>query len=96
MLLHVVTVGELWTRKIRAGSRSSLQCPIESQDSYLWTRDGVAVTETTIGIDSTSIHKRRLRITRMSQDLVGIYRCFSNDGQYPAGTIQIYIVGKFK
>ena len=96
MLLHVVTVGEILTRKIRAGERTSLQCPIESQDSYSWTRNGVAVVETTIGIDSTSIDKRRLIITRMSQDLVGIYRCFLNGGQNPVGTIQLYIVGKFK
>ena len=96
MLLHVVTVGEIRTRKIRAGERTSLQCPVESQGSYSWTRNGVAVVETTVGIDSTSINKRLLRITGVSQNLVGIYRCFLNGSQNPVGTIQLYIVGKFK
>ena len=94
MFIDVVAVEETETRKVRVGDSSFLLCERHSNSlrAYSWTKDDDPVTATTIGIDSTSINRNRLTITRMSQELIGIYQCFYMDETIK--TIQLYIVGK--
>ena len=47
--------------------------------AYNWTKDNKPITIQTSGIASDTIHTNNLTITSMTQQLVGIYHCLSDD-----------------
>ena len=92
--MHIAMLGteETEVRKVRSGGPAGLQChTLNMQGTYSWRKNNQIITQQIIGIDSESIDDNSLRITRMSQVLVGIYECLLDD--IPQKMFDVKIVG---
>ena len=79
--------------KIRSGAGRALPCGISSMSgTYRWKINNTALTTTISGIDGSSINTDTLRITMMTQQLVGVYECLLND--QTQATFDVRIVGR--
>ena len=90
----LLAVGEM-EQKVRSARGTTLQCQ-ETPDgtTYRWTKDNIEVAPNLGGINTETLRDNVLRITRMTQELAGTYRCFL-DGNGPLNTIKLLIVGRF-
>lgn len=79
--------------KIRSGAARTLPCgPSSMPGTYQWKMNNAVITTTFDDIDDSSINTDSLRITRMTQQLVGVYECLLNDETQ--STFDVKIVGK--
>ena len=93
----LLAVGEMEVKKVRSARGTNLQCEKDMQQgtTYRWTKDNVPVAANLGGINTDTLQNNILLITRMTQELVGIYRCFVDGSAVSHTTIQLFIVGRF-
>lgn len=91
--MYVVACRGNEVKKFRFGSPASIPCEPSSAVDYSWTINNEPVTEDTSGIDSRTINDKILRITSMTPQLEGMYRCTANGGTIDI-TFDVKVVGK--
>lgn len=78
--------------KIRSGAGRTLSCGDSTSGTYKWKMNNEIITNTFEDIDDSSINTNTLRITRMTQQLVGVYECLVDD--QTRSTFDVKIIGK--